>query len=508
MSRHARLAGPGRDGQVGGARGRRAVGAGGVPADLSWRDRRLWAVQVAVLVLYVARLWVEVEVTRAHAPVPGTADFSTLGLFLWPVLYAAVTVGPTGAAVTTAWVALLSIPRDLAYVRGGDPIGVWAESTQVAALCLVAVVVGWRVAAERAASERADEARRAHLAAEVRYRALFDASESPTVLVDHLGTVVESNEAAATLTGRRPATLAEVVGTEVAGQLLAAAAGPDRAGERLLPPSAAVAGAGAPGGARAVVVADRRFRLTATGLPDPGIGPAGGYLQVVLTDVTAESRRRESAEAFAQAVVEAQEEERRHLAQELHDGPLQSLVHLVRQLGDGAGPESGGELRALGMGLVDELRRIARGLRPSLLDDLGLVAAIRRLLDDVAERSGIDTSVGVTGTERRLPAAVELAVYRIAQEAVTNAERHGAPARLAVGIAFEDRRLRLLVTDDGRGFDARSTARGQRPGSLGLAGMGERLHLAGGSLTVHSAPGAGTTVEAVVPLQPAGLATP
>lgn len=485
--------------------------------DRPWRDRRLWVVQLVVLAVYVVRLAVEVQVTRAHAPVPGIPDFSTLGLFLWPVLYAAVTVGPTGAAVTTAWVAVLSIPRDLAFLQGGDPVAVWAESTQVAALCLVAVVVGWRVAAERAASHRAEQARRAHLAAEARYRALFDASVSPTVLVDHLGGVVELNAAAQALTGRRPRTLGEVVGPAMAAHLLlggaTAGARPDGGGPPgggspggLGPSDGGAAGEGhAPGdpdaaedaAARTVLVGDRRFTVTATGVSAPDLGASDGFVQVVLTDVTEEARRRESAEAFAQAVVEAQEEERRHLAQELHDGPLQSLVHLVRQL-DGAAA-GGGELRTLGMGLVDELRRIARGLRPSLLDDLGLVAAIRRLLDEVGSRSGVETTLGVTGLERRLVPASELTLFRVAQEAVSNAERHAGAGRIAVGLAYEDTGVRLLVTDDGRGFDVQDPLAAHRPGSLGMAGMRERVHLVGGALVVHSAPGAGTTVEAFVP---------
>lgn len=471
-------------------------------SDDPWRDRRLWLVQLAVAAAYLVRMAVEMQVTRAHSPVPGIPDFSTLGLFLWPVLYAAVTVGPTGAAVTAAWVAALSVPRDLAFLHGGDPVAVWAESTQVAALCLVAVVVGRRVAAERRASARAERARRAHLAAEARYRALFDASVAPTALVDRRGTVVEVNAAGAAVRGRRPATLADLVGPPLAaralrgeavdGEVVVAGRGPSRRLLRL-----AVTALGPPAGA------DDGPAGVRGGAPGDGAGPGGagspdeGLLQVVLTDVTAESERRETAEAFAQAVVDAQEEERRHLAQELHDGPLQSLVHLVRQL-DAAGVPP--ELRGLGLGLVDELRRIARGLRPSVLDDLGLVAALQRLLDDVAGRSAVDTSLGVTGRERRLPSPAELALFRVAQEAVSNAERHAAPTRIAVGLGFEAGRVRLLVTDDGRGFDPADPAAGRRRGSLGMSGMGERLQLAGGSLTVHSAPGAGTTVEAVVPV--------
>lgn len=456
-----------------------------------WHDRRLWMVQIVVLALYVARLAVELHLTRARAPVPGIPDFTTLGLFLWPVLYAAVVTGPAGGALTAAWVAMLSVPRDLAFLGGGDPVAVWAESTQVVALAVVAVVVGQQVAAERRARVAVDEARRAHLAAEARYRSLFDASESPTVLVQRPGRVVEANAAAVALHGGRPDSLAELVGTGAAQACVGQAADLGVGGR----PIRADLGT--------VVVhtgSRRQFRLSASELGAEG----DGLVQVVLTDVTAETERREVAELFAQAMVDAQEEERRHLAQELHDGPLQSLVHLVRQL-DGSPALAG--LRSTGVDLVDELRRIARGLRPSVLDDLGLVAAVGRLVEDVGARSAINATMGVTGSVVRLAAPVELALFRVAQQALANAERHGAPTRVAVGIAFEPERIRLLVTDDGRGFDVTGPASRRRQGALGLIGMAERLHLAGGEVAVHSEPGAGTTVEAVVPTSgPSGTA--
>ncbi len=479
-------------------------------APVAWRDRRLWLVQGVVLLVAAVRWVVEVAVTRAHAPVPGLPDFTTLGLFLWPVLYAAVTVGAAGAAVTTAFVAALSVPRDLLFLRGGDPVAVWAESTQVAALCLVAVVVGQRVAAERAASARAEAARAAHLASEVRYRSLFDASESPTVLVTGRGLVLEANRAARQLAGRLPRTLAELVGAEVAATLLT-------------PSPGATAGAGAsvathrPGSRTATVTVGegagrRRFRVTAVAVAAAGAAPPAtveatvgddGVVQVVLTDVTAEERERQQAETFAAGVVAAQEEERRRLAQELHDGPLQTLVHLARQLEvDGEPPATTPAAREVALEVVDELRRITRGLRPSVLDDLGLIEALRRVTDDVAEQFHVAVALEVTGPARRLPAVLELTVFRVAQEAMANAARHSRASTVRVVVAFGLRWLRLLVADDGCGFDDPDRASRQAAGSLGLSGMAERLRLVGGHLAVHSDPGTGTTVEAAVPCPP------
>ena len=240
-------------------------------------------------------------------------------------------------------------------------------------------------------------------------------------------------------------------------------------------------------------------------------------VQLVFHDVTIETLRQEWMEAYAARVLNAQEEERRHIAQELHDGPLQALVYLCRRIdeirgsaaGNGHTEESNGtirgrteltseleKLRHLTESLIGEIRGISRGLRPSVLDDLGLVAATRRLLDDLEQRTGIDTTLGITGNERRLPTPIELALFRVAQEAISNAELHAGPGRVAVGMSFEPNGVRLLVSDDGDGFEKVDGASTPPRGSLGLVGMRERLHLVGGHVEVHSSPGRGTTVDA------------
>ncbi len=141
----------------------------------------------------------------------------------------------------------------------------------------------------------------------------------------------------------------------------------------------------------------------------------------------------------------------------------------------------------------------------SILDDLGLVASINQVVAEATGRQGLAGEFQVSGTERRLPPDVELAVFRIAQEAVTNAERHAAAGKLAVSLDFDDAGLRLHVEDDGVGFvrdparDAGDTGDGH---SLGLPGMQERARLVGGRLIVRSLPGQGTSVEALVPVPP------
>ncbi len=471
-------------------------------SDSPWTARGFWLLQVGVVLIYLVRLGIEVRVV--HGAVPSIPDFTTTALFLPPVLFAAVTFGPTGAVATSLWILILSLPRDLAYLADHNPVGAWAENTQLATLCIIAFVVGRRVTAERGARVQAETARLAHLAAEARYRTLFEANTAPILLVDGGGVILEANAAglATFPASRRPdpgRRLEDVVGWETAWNLLVKAReagedqlpGGDQADEEVL---VRVDAAGAP----------LRFRAEATLLNAPD---RDGLVQVVLNDVTALTRRQEWVEGYAASVLQAQEEERRHLAQELHDGPLQALVHLCRRI-DAAGARSGpgvadGEffdLRAMALRTVDELRGISRGLRPSILDDLGLVAAIGRLVDDLGAREGVEASFDVQGVPARLPTSLELALFRVAQEALSNVEHHAQAGRVGVTLTFDAEGIRLLVTDDGVGFEPDPGGVPTSPGSLGLAGMRERLHLAGGRVEVRSAPGSGTTIDAWTPV--------
>ncbi len=517
--------------------------------DRPWRDGVFWLLQVGVVAIFAARFGIEKAITGNS--VPGGPDFTTMALFMWPVLYAAVAFGATGGAFTTALIAALSVSRLVAFANSSNMSGVWSESTQIVILCAIAFVVGRRVAAERVARLQADEARREHLAAEARYRGLFTTNSAPVLILDGSGSIVEANPAAVMLFGdhgvdQSGTRLSDLLGRDVSKRLLELprrAAQQSGVGESVGNVGNAVTGDPSgesnasmevPGGppasepaldgsddgpAESVVVrvsvggTPMLYRTDATWLTYA----AGQQLvQLVLHDVTTETLRQEWMEAYAARVLNAQEEERRHIAQELHDGPLQALVYLCRRIdevgvaaaGDDHAVERNGsarepdiaaeldELRHLAESLIGEIRGISRGLRPSVLDDLGLVAATRRLLDDLEQRTGIDTTLGITGNERRLPTTVELALFRVAQEAISNAELHAGPGRVAVGMSFEPNGVRLLVSDDGDGFEAYDGGVSAGRGSLGLVGMRERLHLVGGKVEVHSVPGRGTTVDA------------
>jgi two-component system NarL family sensor kinase len=208
---------------------------------------------------------------------------------------------------------------------------------------------------------------------------------------------------------------------------------------------------------------------------------------------------------LARQVVQSQEDERAHLARELHDGTSQMLVSAklciesaVHELGHaGRAPPSALDkaLQRLNDTLV-EVRRISHRLRPALLDTLGLPAALEHLGREFAENGRIDARVAVDGEPAELPGEVKTALFRVTQEALTNVAKHAGATRVSVVVTRREGLVMAVVEDDGQGFGA---AGGEGAG-LGLVGMKERVGLLGGRLAIESTEGAGTTIVAEVPL--------
>ena len=199
------------------------------------------------------------------------------------------------------------------------------------------------------------------------------------------------------------------------------------------------------------------------------------------------------------AALRAQEEERTRVARDLHDEVNQSLTGLLLRLEavrEAAPPELEPQLaetRALANQAMGELLSLARQLRPTALDDLGLAAAIAGQAEQV-ERSGLAIELSTEGDFSDLDDDVQLVVYRVAQEALTNAARHSEAGRIDVGLRRAGDGVELEVADDGRGFAFEQSERG-----LGIGGMRERALLVGAELTIESRPGDGTTVRLTVP---------
>jgi signal transduction histidine kinase len=147
---------------------------------------------------------------------------------------------------------------------------------------------------------------------------------------------------------------------------------------------------------------------------------------------------------------------------------------------------------------LDELQRLIADLRPSHLDDLGLSSALRWYANTLQERIKLAVHVEILGEERQVASPVKIALFRIAQEALTNVVKHSQAKNAQVVLTYGDKSVQIRVTDDGRGFDMEAAGSGKRV-SWGLKGMEERTSLLGGKFEVHSRPGQGTTVEVSIP---------
>jgi signal transduction histidine kinase len=208
--------------------------------------------------------------------------------------------------------------------------------------------------------------------------------------------------------------------------------------------------------------------------------------------------------AYLQAVREA---ERTRIARELHDELGQSLTALRLGLnfleanppatGDPAWRQHVGRLKDIADSTVDSVQRIAADLRPPVLDELGLVSAIEWLAESFAERTGMRCALQLPEREREFGAEISTGVFRIVQEALTNARRHGNATAVTVSLEEEAGVLHVVIADDGCGIDA---SQGTPRGSLGLLGMRERALMLGGRLTVCNHAGGGTRVEADIPV--------
>ncbi len=228
-----------------------------------------------------------------------------------------------------------------------------------------------------------------------------------------------------------------------------------------------------------------------------------------IRDVTGYKRLQRNLRLYANEVTRAQEDERLRLSREIHDGVLQNLLALGLELEKAIRSVSrkGSSQEAQLQGIRNEVQRLAKemramshALRPSVLDELGLVAAVQTLLRSLEETRGTKTDLQVVGVESRLGGEVELALFRIVQESLSNVKRHSEAGSVRVRVEFGAGSVKAVVSDDGRGFDAprrMSDLASER--SLGLAGMEERARMLGGWVGLESRPGAGTTVTVEIP---------
>jgi signal transduction histidine kinase len=243
--------------------------------------------------------------------------------------------------------------------------------------------------------------------------------------------------------------------------------------------------------------------------------PIGGIAEVqtlhaTLAQMADEIRRyQRSIQSYAAAITRGQEDERSRIARELHDETVQALIALDQrtQLIERSckrDPQLAavqlGELREMTADTIAEVRHVIRNLRPIYLEDLGLVPAIEMLTQPLNEAAELSATLTVEGEVRRLAPERELALYRIVQEALNNVVKHARARHVHVKLNYGDQ-LTVVIQDDGRGFELPDQADALSDlGHFGLIGMRERAELIGARLTIHSAPGVGTTIELQLPL--------
>jgi PAS domain S-box-containing protein len=465
-------------------------GPGAVFASLRrrWYDARFWAIQGLIMVVTAIHYTVEAFPvddsisTIHHIPVI---------LYLIPVVYASLHYGWEGGMLTAVWAAILTVPS-MAISHRSDFH--WAgELGQVGVTLLVGAVLAWRVKLEAEQRQRAERTSVELAISEEKYRSIFENAGDPILVCDSNGLIAAANAAAGIMSGY---SAAELPGTPVEllfgpeGRQLLVNPSRDEARDRLR------------------LVLTRKDGSTAlvdaarTALSGDGEMPA---VQAVLRDVTEQERRHEDMRTYVREVTRAQEEERTRIARELHDDTAQSLILLCRGLDvaarGGVPNEKLDDMRDQAESLLENVRRFSRDLRPSILDDLGLLPAIEWVAAEITRRGAISATVEVRGTPRRLSSEAELVLFRIAQEALRNVEKHAGPCSANVEVRFNVEDVTLSITDNGRGFQPRETGRLAQLGKLGLLGMQERAQLLGAEFAIESRLGEGTTVRVKLPDQ-------
>ncbi len=449
------------------------------------RHRQFWFVQLLILLIAGGHSLIEVTgvLELQHA------TFIPVSLFLLPVIYAGLVFGLRGSAPTALWCALLTVPN--AVLWHSEPTEFLGEIWQAGLVVVMGLFVGVQIDAERRARVDAEERERERLASEEKYRTVFDSAGDAIILLDLHGAIQEVNAAGAALLGH-PA-------DRLRSQPFASWAPPEL--------RAALVHDGQTDAAGPITTPDGRRRWLVpvrTSVTDA----AGRRLTLLLLrDVSLQVERQQLLEGYGAKALAAREEERRRIARELHDGPLQSVVQLWRRLDglDVADPDLPAAVagaRAIAEQVGAELRRFSRDLRPSLLDDLGLDAALRAEAASLETRSGLRVRYATRGDSQALDDREQLAIFRICQEALHNVERHARASSVSVRLSVSSVRSELVVEDDGVGMqDAPDPAELVRQGKLGVVGMQERARLIEGTCTVR--PGRrGTVVRLSAPRLP------
>ncbi len=222
-------------------------------------------------------------------------------------------------------------------------------------------------------------------------------------------------------------------------------------------------------------------------------------------------RYRAGVRQYVADITRTQEEERKRIARDLHDDTVQSLIainqrlELLKETLDEPKEARSrlAEVKTMVTGAIASVRQFSRDLRPLTLEDLGLTSAMQYLVNQLAQSEGIDVHLEVEGQPENLPADMEVAIYRILQEALNNVKKHAHANEVNVLAQFTEQQVSLFISDNGVGFDVPENMTDfASSGSFGIMGLEERAHLFGGKVIVDSMPQNGTSIHLVIPRQP------
>lgn len=478
---------------------------------LRLRDGRFWRIQAMVAGATLPHYVIEI---MGYSNPFETLHGLSITLYVIPLLYAALAFGWEGAILTGLWATLLTTPSMWIWHSSGFE---WlTEAGQLAITLPAGMMVAWRVDLESKQRLRAEQTSASlGLLNEIgeRLSHTLDVEQALPAVVALLvrGLPVESvwlclepdspGGESRLIRDVREGMAADVdVPVDSLHRLATETREPVTLGNRLVVVPligeegiVGSLGAAAPAGS---TLGEDQSNLLAT---------AAHEIRVAVENARLSEQRQESLQTYARQVTQAQEDERLRIARELHDETAQELVHLVRRLerlGESEQAEVPGqvdELLKLARGTLQSVRRFSRDLRPSVLDDLGLVPAIELAVEATNARLGGGARLEVSGEPRRLESAAELALFRIAQEALHNIEKHAEATSASVRLAFDDGTVRLVVADDGRGWNVPSNVSTlARAGKLGVLGMRERAELVGGTFELVSVQGAGSRVTVTI----------
>jgi two-component system, NarL family, sensor histidine kinase DegS len=239
------------------------------------------------------------------------------------------------------------------------------------------------------------------------------------------------------------------------------------------------------------------------------VGVALGYLGSEMHGICMQVENLQQKQMLGARIIKAQEEERKRVAREIHDGPAQTMANVVFRA-EVAERVLGTDIHRARIELQDlktqvreclrEVRKIIYDLRPMALDDLGLVPALRRFVDIMRDRTKLFAEIQVDGREKRLSSTVEVSIFRLCQEALQNVEKHAKATIIRLRLDFQKEWLYATIEDNGIGFDEKEVLK-RNSESYGLLSMRERIELIGGNITIQSEQGIGTKIFVQVPIK-------